>query len=104
MSNKIIEVLGVLLNDLLQMPHQVNDEQQLKQICTQLNNMEMAARDLPPHFGAWCPGKILNNPAYVSFYPNALHSIPGIAVNTASWARFRAQLANEKLASLGVEL
>ena len=62
----------------------------------------MAPHDLPPHFGAWCPGRLGNNPSYVTFLPNALHSAPGIAVNTAFWAMNRAQWANAMLASLGV--
>jgi hypothetical protein len=87
---------------LLQMPHRVADEERLQRLCLQLNQMEMAPHDLPPHFGAWCPGRPGNNPAYVSFLPNALHSAAGIAVNTAFWAMTRAQWANAMLASLGV--
>ena len=44
--------LGGGLFCLLQMPHQLQDERRLNQVCLQLNNMEMAAHDLPPHFGA----------------------------------------------------
>ena len=94
--------LGGGLFCLLQMPHQVRDEDRLAKLCLQLNQMEMAAHDLPPHFGAWCPGRLGNNPAYVTFLPNALHSAPGIAVNTGFWALNRAQWANAMLASLGV--
>ena len=94
--------LGGGLFCLLQMPHQLRDEKRLKQVCLQLNNMEMAAHDLPPHFGAWCPGKSGNNPAYISFLPNPLYSAPGIAVNAAFWAMNRAQWANAMLVSLGV--
>jgi hypothetical protein len=89
---------------LLQMPHQISDEKRLKQLCLQLNNMEMAARDMPPHFGAWCIGKLGNNPVYVSFFPNVLHAVSGIAVNAAFWALGRARRANAMLASLGVNL
>jgi hypothetical protein len=64
--------------------------------------MEMAADDLPPHFGSWCEGKLGNNAAYVSFFPNAMHSTSGIAVNAAFWAINRARWANAMLASLGV--
>jgi len=96
--------LGGGLFCLLQMPHQLSDEKRLQQVCMQLNNMEMAGEDLPPHFGAWCTGKIGNNPAYVSFLPNALHSASGIAANEAFWALNRAQWANAMLASLGVRL
>lgn len=94
--------LGGGLFCLLQMPHQLSDAGHLMRVCLQLNNMEMAAHDLPPHFGAWCPGKLGNNPAYVSFLPNALHAASGIAVNSALWAVNRAQWANAMLASLGV--
>ena len=95
--------LGGGLFCLLQMPHRVADENRLSRICLQLNQMEMAPHDLPPHFGAWCPGRLGNNPAYVTFIPNALHSVSGIAVNTALWAINRAQWANAMLASLGVK-
>lgn len=94
--------LGGGLFCLLQMPHRVANEVRLQRLCLQLNQMEMAPHDLPPHFGAWCPGRLGNNPAYVTFLPNALHSAPGIAVNTAFWAMNRAQWANAMLASLGV--
>lgn len=94
--------LGGGLFCLLQMPHQLQDEHRLNQVCLQLNNMEMAAHDLPLHFGAWCPGKLGNNPAYISFLPNPLHAASGIAVNSAFWAMNRAQWANAMLASLGV--
>lgn len=94
--------LGGGLFCLLQMPHQLQDESRLHTVCHQLNSMEMAAHDLPPHFGAWCPGKLGNNPAYISFFPNALHSASGIAVNASFWAMNRAQWANAMLASIGV--
>lgn len=94
--------LGGGLFCLLQMPHQISDEKRLNQVCVQLNNMEMAAHDLPPHFGAWCAGKMGNNPAYVSFLPNVLHAATGIAKNASFWAMNRAQWANAMLASLGV--
>lgn len=94
--------LGGGLFCLLQMPHQIADERRLQQICVQLNNMEMAAHDLPPHFGAWCEGKLGNNLAYVSFFPNSLHTASGIAVNAGFWAMNRAQWANVMLASMGI--
>lgn len=93
--------LGGGLFCLLQMPHRVVDEDRLAKICLRLNQMEMAAHDLPPHFGAWCPGRLGNNPAYVSFLPNALYAASGIAVNAAFWAMNRAQWANAMLASMG---
>jgi len=94
--------LGGGLFCLLQMPHRVANEDRLQRLCLQLNQMEMAPHDLPPHFGAWCPGRLGNNPAYVTFLPNTLHSAPGIAINTAFWAMNRATWANFMLASLGV--
>lgn len=94
--------LGGGLFCLLQMPHRLGDEKRLHQVCMQLNNLEMAGEDLPPHFGAWSSGTAGNNPAYVSFLPNSLHSASGIAVNAALWAMNRAQWANAMLASLGV--
>lgn len=87
---------------LLQMPHQFDDQQPLHRVCAQLNRMEMAAQDLPPHFGAWCRGRLGNNLAYVSFLPNALHEVPGVALNFAIWAMHRAQWADAKLAAMGV--
>jgi hypothetical protein len=61
--------LGGGLFCLLQMPHQLGDARRLNQVCLQLNKMEMAAHDLPPHFGAWCPGRLGDNTAYASFLP-----------------------------------
>lgn len=94
--------LGGGLFCLMQMPHQINDEAKLQKICMQLNYMEMAALDLPPHFGAWCPGNLKNNPAYVSFLPNSLHEVKGIAANFGIWALHRAQWANAMLGSMGI--
>lgn len=95
--------LGGGLFCLLQLPHQLSDEARLDQVLVQLNQMEMAPHDLPPHFGAWCPGQRGNNPAYVSFLPNTLHSaVPGIAVNMSAWALGRAKWANAMLTSMGV--
>jgi hypothetical protein len=89
---------------LLQMPHRFENKRRLEQVCVQLNSLEMAARDLPPHFGAWCVARLDNNPAYVSFFPNPLRKAPGIAVNAAIWAMNRARWANTILASVGVHL
>jgi hypothetical protein len=74
--------LGAGLFCLLQMPHRLADERRLQQVCLQLNTMEMAAHDLPPHFGAWCEGGLGNNPAYVSFFPNALYEASTIDPST----------------------
>jgi hypothetical protein len=87
---------------ILQMPHQVKDKEKLDQLVIQLNRMEWAPRDLAPHFGAWCPGRVGMNLAYVCFLPNALYPIKGIATNVSLWAWYRARWANAVLASLGV--
>lgn len=94
--------LGGGLFCLLQMPHQITDVKRLRQVCVQLNNMEMGARGLPPHFGAWCVGNLGNNPAYVTFLPNVLHNVDGIAANVSVWAFNRAEYANAMLARLGI--
>lgn len=94
--------LGGGLFCLLQMPHQLAGEGRLNKVCSELNKMEMEGEDLPPHFGAWCAGRLGNNPAYVSFLPNALYSVSGIAVNAAIWAKNRAEWANRVLATMGV--
>ena len=94
--------LGGGLFTVLQMPHQISDEKVRKKICLAMNKMEMAAHDLPPHFGAWCEGRLENSIAYVSFYPDPLYAASGIAINVAIWALHRAQVANAMLASLGV--
>jgi hypothetical protein len=93
--------LGGGLFCLLQMPQQIDEPAKLQSVCAQLNKLEMEAADLPPHFGAWCEGRLGGNPAYVSFLPNSLHNIPGIAVNTAFWAANRANWANRMLVSMG---
>ncbi|MCE2909020.1 MAG: hypothetical protein O9343_13800 [Burkholderiaceae bacterium] len=62
--------LGGGLPCLLQMPHQVADESRLQRLCLQLNQMEMAPHDLPPHFGAWCPGRLLSV-LYAALHPKA---------------------------------
>jgi hypothetical protein len=94
------EVGGGLLC-LLQLPHQIDDEVKLDQAIAELNRMEMALHDLPPHFGAWCRGNLGNNPAYVSFLPNALHATNGIALNASAWAFHRAHSADAMLVALG---
>ena len=86
----------------LQMPHRVVDRIRLERLCLQLNQMEMAAHDIPPHFGAWCPNRAGTNPSYVSFLPNSLHTVPGVAVNVAIWAKARAQWADLLLSAMGL--
>ncbi|MDA8349779.1 MAG: hypothetical protein M0038_13430 [Pseudomonadota bacterium] len=87
----------------LELPHQLSDGSRLHEVLQQLNQLEMLPHALPPHFGAWCVGKLGNNPAYVSFLPNALHDAArGIAVNMTAWAWGRAKWANATLASMGI--
>jgi hypothetical protein len=96
--------LGGGLFCLLELPHRIVDESRIAPILNRLNQMEMAPNDLPPHFGAWHPGNLGNNPAYISFYPNVMHDIEGIALNASIWALHRAEWADAALASLGVPL
>jgi hypothetical protein len=83
----------------LHLPHSLHN---VGQIANQLNQMEMAPKDLVPHFGAWCPSEY-GGLAYVTFLPNDLHCVHGIAVNASIWALQRAEWANAVLASLGGE-
>ena len=86
---------------LLELPHWIAEESRIDPILNQLNQMEIAPNDLPPHFGAWCPGNLRNNPAYVAFFPNVMHDIERIALNTSIWALHHAEWADAALASLG---
>jgi len=94
--------LGGGLFCLLQLPHRVPDTAQLDGILMRLNTVEMESQNLPPHFGAWCRGTLGNNPAYVSFLSNELHSLAGIAVNMSVWGLARAMSATTTLASMGI--
>jgi hypothetical protein len=87
----------------LELPHRIADETRIDPILNQLNQMEMTPGDQPPHFGAWCRGHLDNNPAYVAFFPNVMHSVDGIALNASIWALHRAEWANKTLASFGVQ-
>ena len=51
---------------------------------------------------ALSPGRRGKNPAYVSFYLNALHAASDLAVNAAFWAKTRAHWVNARLAELGI--
>ncbi len=99
---KTLILIFTVADKLLQLPHELPDEKRLDAVCAKLNQLEMKAIGLPPHFGAWCAGKRGNNPAYVCFIPNALYSVSGIALNAAVWAMNRARLANTMLAEMGV--
>lgn len=93
--------LGGGLLCLLDLPHRIKDKAKLDSAISELNRREMAPDDLPLHFGAWCEGNLGNNPAYVSFLPNALHCVTGIATNFSIWAYHRARWANAVLPLLG---
>jgi hypothetical protein len=95
--------LGGGLFCILELPHRIDGESRIDLVLNQLNHMEMAPNDLPPHFGAWCPGNFDNNPAYVAFFPNVMHGIDGIALSVSNWALHRAEWANQTLASFGVQ-
>jgi hypothetical protein len=94
--------MGSGLFCILNMPHEIADEEELDRVLAELNRLEMQGNDLPPHFGAWCRGVRESNPAYVGFLPNALHRTNGIALNMSIWAMHRAQLADVMLATMGV--
>ena len=93
--------LGGGLFVLLQLPHQLAGARQVHEACARMNLLEMAAADLPPHFGAWCPGRMGTNLAYVSFLPNPLHAAPNIAMNATMWGIHRAEWASKQLGKLG---
>jgi hypothetical protein len=86
---------------LLQLPHGLPSVQKVHEVCMRLNELELAAGGLAPHFGAWCPGRRGNNVAYVSFLPNALYKAKNIALNTVFWGNRRALWGNAQLAALG---
>lgn len=92
--------MGSGLFCLLNMPQKFEDDKKLSRVLAQLNRMEMMDHDLPPHFGAWCVGGRNNNPAYVAFLPNAMHSSQGIALNMSIWAMNRAQIADAMLRTM----
>jgi len=96
--------LGGGLLCLLHLPHHILDEARLHQVCEELNNRELEAADQPPHFGAWCPGRVAHGLAHVTFLPNALHRVEGIAANVAIWAMHRSHWADQLLATMGIEL
>jgi hypothetical protein len=85
----------------LQLPHQLPGAKQVHEACARLNLREMEADAPPPHFGAWCPGRMGANLSYVSFLPNALHGVPQIAMNTTMWGIHRAEWAGRQLEGMG---
>lgn len=100
-ANEPHPALGGGLFCLLQLPCGFEGDELHKVIKT-LNKSEMLPHDLPPHFGSWTIGKRENNPAYVSFLPNILHSeAKNIQVNMSFWAQQRVQSAYATLLSHG---
>jgi hypothetical protein len=87
---------------LLELPHRFPDAAAIEVTAAHLNTLEMKARDLPPHFGAWCRSQHGGGLAYVSFLPNELHGAAGIATNLSIWACARAQWAHRVLRSVGI--
>lgn len=79
----------------LELPHAFDDETQALRAAERLNALEMSARDLPPHFGAWSGAN--SRLAYVTFLPNELHPLPRLTVNLSVWARARALWAQRRL-------
>ena len=93
--------LGGGLFCILELPFGFEQPKLLKVIDT-LNSTEMLPHDLPPHFGSWTKGNRFDNPAYVSFLPNPLHSqAKNIHVNMSMWAYQRVQFACSTLMSHG---
>lgn len=85
--------LGGGLMAVLELPYRFVSTQRMHTMLDELNRREMQARALPPHVGAWCVGTGDDCPAYVSFLPNALYRIPGIATRLSLWAQRRARWA-----------
>lgn len=90
---------GGLLS-LLSLPNRFPSAQRAYEACAVLNSLEMQARDVPPHFGAWCSGQSDHTIAYVSFLPNPLHRAPNIARHAILWARERAAWAGDQLEAM----
>ena len=88
----------------LEMPYRYADVESLASVCGQLNMLEMTTMNQPPHFGAWCEGRLGGNPAYVTFLPNDLHGVNRIALNEAIWALNRAEWAQTQISRIADEL
>ena len=94
-------VLGGGLFCILELPFSF-EESQLETVINTLNKSEMIPADLPPHFGSWTAGTPGDNPAYVSFLPNIMHSTAkNIQVNMSIWAHARVQTSKSTLAFHG---
>ena len=101
LANQAHPAMGGGLFCILELPFGFEKEKLLK-IINILNAAEMEANDLPPHFGAWSIGNRGDNPAYVSFLPNIMHSqAKNIQVNMSIWAHQRVQSAYTVLLSHG---
>ncbi len=57
-----------------------------------LNQLELAAIDAPPFFGAWCVCPSSGMPTFVCFWPNMLYA-PGTSTNIAVWMGHRSRIA-----------
>jgi len=93
--------LGGGLVCVLQLPQRYAQPQSRYAAVNLLNISEMNSPGLPPHIGAWCEGKAGDNFAYVSFLPNVLHAVPGIAIEVSRWARRRAEAVANLLDAAG---
>jgi hypothetical protein len=91
--------LGGGLLGILQLSHRLGDAPKRHAALNLLNVSEMNSPGLPPHIGAWCEGKGGDNFAYVSFLPNILHDVPGIATQASLWAKSRAEAVVNLLAA-----
>lgn len=96
--------LGGGLLIVLHLSHLFATNDAVQRACSRLNLLEMAAADLPPHFGAWGPGRVDGTIAYVTFFPNALHVVDGLAMNATMWAFHRSEWATKKLTEMGYRL
>jgi hypothetical protein len=57
-----------------------------------LNQLELAAVDAPPFFGAWCVSPSSGMLTFVCFWPNVLYA-PGTSTNIAVWLGHRSRIA-----------
>jgi hypothetical protein len=96
-TDKPHPALGAGLLCLLQMPHRMGGKSRVEATCRRLNTLDMEFGDGPPHLGAWYPGSWGDNPAYISFVPNELHAVAGLAVHLGIWALHRAEWADSVL-------
>jgi hypothetical protein len=93
--------LGGGLFCMLQLPQRFPQSQSRHPAVNLLNISEMSSGVLPPHIGAWCEGRFGDNFAYVSYLPNVLHALPGIAIHVSRWAQRRAETVANLLDAAG---